>query len=455
MNDTIVALSTPPGIGAVHIVRMSGRGSFSITRRIIGAEIPPHRKLRLYDIYDADGDIMDRALVAVFKAPHSYTGEDMVEFHIHGNPVIASALISHIISLGARMAEPGEFTKRALLSGKMTLSQVEALHEVIYGSNIEAIKAATKAAMGSHIEEIERIYEDLLSVASAMKVDVDYPEDVELEDYGYASRKDDFLHSLHAIYERIEILRKRITTGQKLTQGYKVVLVGAPNVGKSSLLNVIVGYERAIVSDIPGTTRDFIETIHMIGHVPVSLVDVAGIRRTTDAIESVGVEKAKKLASEADFLIWVIDGTRKLTPDDMEIWDLFKDKISVIAVSKVDAIDEEEKDRWLSRLKEFGKKIVFVSAKEKMGVDDLINYVSDVLSSYDYEPLYLSGRVLSLVNEAENLIEEAIYLVETDMPEIASINIERAAGKVGAILGRADVSEDILDRLFSTFCVGK
>ena len=455
MNDIIVALSTPPGIGAVHIVRMSGRGSFSIARHIVKTELPPHRTLGLYDIYDADGEVIDRALVTVFKAPHSYTGEDMVEFHIHGNPVIASALISYIISLGARMAEPGEFTKRALLGGKLTLSQVEALHEVIYGSNIESIKAATKAAMGAHIKEIEGIYEDLLSVASAMKVDVDYPEDVELEDYGYASRKDNFLHSLRSIYERIEILKRRITTGQKLAQGYKVVLVGAPNVGKSSLLNVIVGYERAIVSDIPGTTRDFIETVHMIGHVPVALVDVAGIRQTADEIESVGVEKAKKLAAEADFLIWVIDATRKMTPDDMEIWNLFKNKISVIAVNKVDAIGEDGKDNWLSVLRQFGKKIIFVSATKNMGIEKLIEYISSTLSSYEYEPLYLSGRVLSLVNEAYELVREAIYLLETDMPEIASINIERASGKVGAILGRADVSEDILDKLFSTFCVGK
>ncbi|NOZ92101.1 MAG: tRNA uridine-5-carboxymethylaminomethyl(34) synthesis GTPase MnmE [Dictyoglomi bacterium] len=453
MSDIIVALSTPPGVGAIHVIRLSGRGSFLLAEKVINKKIPPHGVMRLANIYDDEGDIIDKALIVAFYSPRSYTGEDMVEFHIHGNPVIASALISRLISMGARLAEPGEFTKRALLSGKMSLSQVEALHEVIYGKNIESIKAATRSAAGEYEREIKAIYDDILSLASAMRADVDYPEDVELEEYGFDDRKKQFLEIMDDILEKLTILYKRIEIGQKLARGYKIVLVGAPNVGKSSLLNALLGYERAIVSDIPGTTRDFVEAMHMIGHVPVSLVDVAGIRQTVDKVEKIGVDKAKQLAKEADLLIWVVDGSKALAEDDLRVWHEFGENIRLIAVNKIDMVNDVEKA--LLQFKEYGPPVIGVSAKTGKGIDELVNSISDILGQHEHSPLYMSGRVMSHVHEALQYMEEARNLVETNMPEIASIDIERAARHVGAILGRADVSEDVLDKLFSTFCVGK
>ncbi len=453
MSDVIVAISTPPGVGAIHVVRLSGRGSFLLAEKVIKKKLPPHGTMKLAKIYDSEGDVIDHALVVAFYAPRSYTGEDMVEFHVHGNPVIASALISYLISLGARLAEPGEFTKRALLSGKMTLSQVEALHEVIYGKNIESVKAATRSASGEYEKDIKAIYDDILSLASAMRADVDYPEDVELEEYGFDDRKGDFLIRIDSILERLNILYKRIEVGQKLARGYKIVLIGAPNVGKSSLLNALLGYERAIVSDIPGTTRDFVEAMHMIGHVPVSLVDVAGIRHTTDKVEKIGVDRARQMASEADLLIWVVDGSKAATEDDLRIWEEFGEKIGLIVVNKIDVVNKVES--VISQFKSFGLPVIGVSTKTGQGIDVLVEKIGDLLSQSEYTPLYMSGRVMSHVSEALKYIKEAQELVETDMPEIASIDIERAANHVGAILGRADVSEDVLDKLFSTFCVGK
>jgi len=409
--------------------------------------------MKLVRIYDGKGEVIDRGMVVVFKAPRSYTGEDMVEFHIHGNPVIASTLVSHIISLGARLAEPGEFTKRALISGKMTLAQVEALHEVIYGNNIEAIKAATRSVLGSYISEVESIYNDILSLSSAMIVDVDYPEDVELEEYGFSEKNREFLKSIDRLLEKLQVMYERVEVGRKMARGYKIVLVGAPNVGKSSLLNVLLGYERAIVSDIPGTTRDFIETMHMIGDIPVSLIDVAGIRHTNDEIEKIGVDRARKVASEADLLIWVIDGSVGLRDEDELVWKEFGHRIGIIVVNKMDLV--ESIDDIALQLKPFNKPIVYVSTKTEEGIQELIEQITDILTQYDYEPLYMSGRVVSHLRQAISYLEEARKLVETNMPEIASIDIERAAQNIGAILGKAEVSEDILDKLFSTFCVGK
>ncbi len=453
MNDTIVALSTPPGVGAIHIVRLSGRGSFKMAEEISKVSLPQPGTAKLVNLYDRSGEVIDKALIIVFKAPKTYTGEDMVEFHIHGNPVIASALISEILHLGARLAEPGEFTRRALLNGKMSLSQVEALHEVIYGSNIASVKAAIRGVLGKYQYEIENIYDMILKIASTMRADVDYPEDVELEEYGFSDRKKEYLSRVEEIFSRLRVLYQRVEIGQKLQHGYKIVFVGAPNVGKSSILNALLGYERAIVSDIPGTTRDFVEAVHMIKDIPVSLIDVAGIRDATDDIEKVGVEKAIEKAKEADLLIWVVDSTRDLVDEDIRVWQQFREKIGIIVINKVD-IGNSIKE-LPNKLQSYNVPVVLISAKTGSGIEKLADEISRLLKRYDYEPIYLSARVLSHIKEAIGYLEEAKHLIETNMPEIASIDIERAGKQIGLVLGRGNISEDVLDKLFATFCVGK
>jgi len=452
MMDTIVAPGTPSGYGAVHMVRMSGGRAVDILKAITRRSDFHPRTATLVRIFDEDGKVLDEAIAIYYRAPHSYTGEDVVELFIHGNPIIQRAVIDLAIRRGARLAEPGEFTRRALMAGKMTLDQVEALHTVIYARSLPAVKAAGRVLMGG-LHDLERVYEDLLRLAAAIRVYVDFPEDVELEDYGFADIKEEFYQRLRNIVVRLNDILKKAVEGRRLAEGFAVVLAGAPNVGKSSLLNALLGYDRSIVSDIPGTTRDYIEQMHEIAGIPVRLLDVAGIRKTDDPVEAEGVKRALRMCRDADVVVWVVDGSRGITDEDMFVYERLAGKISLVVVNKADLMDDGGETLLREIEARFGIPAVAVSAL-KGDVSPLVDALRSMLEPVE-EPIWVSMRVESHLRQAVSQLAEALDLINADMPEVASVLVERGAKEVGAILGKGEVGEDILDRLFATFCIGK
>ena len=450
--DTIVAPGTPAGYGAVHMVRISGGRALDILRSITGKENFKPRVATLVRVFDEDGKILDEAIAIYYRAPHSYTGEDVVELFVHGNPLIQRVVTDLIIRRGARLAEPGEFTRRALMAGKMTLDQVEALHTVIYGRSLPAVKAAGRVLRGG-LHDLRGLYEDLLGLAASMRVYVDFPEDVELEDYGFGDVRSDFVGRLEEVLRRLNNILSRAVQGRRLAEGFAVVLAGAPNVGKSSLLNALLGYDRAIVSDIPGTTRDYIEQMHEIAGIPVRLLDVAGIRETRDPVEAEGVRRAVGMCRDADVVLWVLDGSKGITPEDMFVYSQISDSISLVVINKIDLLDDGGRKLAEEVKRRFGLPVVAVTAL-KGDVKPLVDALREMLEPVE-EPIWVSMRVEDHLRRAVSQLTEAIDLIKADMPEVASVLVERGAKEIGAVLGRGEVSEDILDKLFSTFCIGK
>ncbi len=450
--DTIVAPGTPAGYGAVHMVRISGGRALGILRAITDRDNFRPRVATLVRIFDDEGKVLDEAIAIYYKAPHSYTGEDVVELFVHGNPIIQRAVTELVIRHGARLAEPGEFTRRALMAGKMTLDQVEALHTVIYARSLPAVKAAGRVLRGG-LRDLWGIYEDLLGLAASMRVYVDFPEDVEMEDYGFDDVRSEFMSRLGSVLGKLEDILSRAVQGRRLAEGFAVVLAGAPNVGKSSLLNALLGYDRAIVSDIPGTTRDYIEQIHEIAGIPVRLLDVAGIRETRDPVEAEGVKRAIGMCQNADVVLWVLDGSRGITAEDMFVYSQISDDISLVVINKVDLLDDGGKGLAEEVRQRFGLPVVAVSAL-KGDVRPLVDALREMLEPVE-EPIWVSMRVEDHLRRAVSRLTEAIDLIKADMPEVASVLVERGAKEIGAVLGRGEVGEDILDKLFSTFCIGK
>ena len=457
MEKTIVAISTASGNGGIGIIRLSGKDTFKIIDRIF---IPKNKKKEIkgYNIKygnivnPKNNETIDEVLVSYFVSPKSYTTEDMCEINSHGGMVVEKRILEICLENGAELAEPGEFTKRAFLNGRIDLSQAEGIIDLINSKSDMEAKESIGQLEGYLSKKIKEIKQKMLDIMVDIEVTIDYPEyDVEEVTNTKA------LKELTYIKEKLTSLEESFNKGKILKSGIKTVILGKPNAGKSSLLNAMLKEDRAIVSDIEGTTRDTIEEYINIEGVALKLIDTAGIRDTDNKIEKIGVEKSKKLAESADLIIAIIDNSRNIDDDDKKILEIIKDKNAIIVLNKVDINDKNEYNE--KEVTNLCKPIIKISAKEEKGLDNLYKEILKLFEMHDIssnnEVLITNERHKKQINKAKENIERAINSLKDNMPvDILSIHIKEALNDLGEITGE-NVSENIINEIFSKFCLGK
>ncbi|HLF86823.1 MAG TPA: tRNA uridine-5-carboxymethylaminomethyl(34) synthesis GTPase MnmE [Nitrospiria bacterium] len=459
IRDTICAISTPIGEGGIGIIRISGpmaiRAADPIFRIKTGlkvSELSTHT-IHYGEIIDPDSkEVIDEALLSIMRAPRTYTREDIVEINCHGGPLPIKRTLDLIIRMGARLAEPGEFTKRAYLSGRIDLTRAEAVMDIIRAKSDAALKAATTQLKGRLYEEISGIRERLFDILSFLEVNIDFPEeDIEAPPD----------HSIRSVIpgciEWIDNLIRLYEGGRILREGYKIAIAGRPNVGKSSLLNRLLGKERAIVSPIPGTTRDLIDEFINIRGIPVRLIDMAGIRGTIDPIELEGVKRAKGAMDEADLLFIMLDATDRLYDDERKIINETKGRRRLVILNKIDLpvkIDLKEIDNLLS-----DDKLLTISATEGIGIAMLEASIYSLAVDSGIGQIE-SGITINLrhkdllLRSNESLKRTVSSLALGATEEFLAIDIRDAIDLLGEIIGEK-ISDDLLERIFSRFCIGK
>lgn len=457
MENTIVAISTAMGNGGIGIVRMSGEKSFEILEKIF---IPKNKdafvkgyQIKYGNIVDPrNEEIIDEVLVSYFVAPKSYTTENMCEINTHGGMVVEKRILELCLENGAEIAGPGEFTKRAFLNGRIDLSQAEAIIDLINSKTIREARESINQLEGHLSSKIESIRQKMLDLMIAIDVNIDYPEYDEEE-----VTKNKSLNELKIILEELVKIENSFNTGKVLKDGVRTVILGKTNAGKSSLLNRILKEDRAIVSNIEGTTRDTIEEFVDIEGIPLKLIDTAGIRNSSNEIEQIGIQKSKKLANSADLIIAIFDITKNLDEDDQELLEIIKDKKCIILLNKIDILPENIDLE--NKLKLINKNILKISAMEDIGIqllyDKIIELYSFNTESLSNDVLISNERHKNLIQKAKMEINEAINATENDMYiDIISIYITNAMNYLAEITGN-NVTDDVIDEIFKKFCLGK
>ena len=450
---TIVAISTSPGIGGIGIIRMSGEDAFEILNKFF---VPKsNSKIKGYsmkygNIVDNNKNIVDEVLVSYFIAPKSYTTENMCEINSHGGIVIMNKILDICLRNGAILAEPGEFTKRAFLNGRIDLSQAEAVIDIINSKTEKESKVAVKQLEGNLSEKIKQIRQEVVSLLANIEVTIDYPEyDVE------EVSKSKISAVLEKVDKLLDELEKSFYNGKILREGIKVAIIGKPNAGKSSLLNLLLDEERAIVTDIEGTTRDTIEEFINIDGVPLKIIDTAGIRSAKDAVEKIGVEKSLKISDESDIILAIFDASKKLDEEDKKILELIKDKKTIIILNKNDL----EKNIDFDEIKDLNKPIISMSAKNKVGVEQLYQEISKLMKlneiAVDGELIVSNNRHKNLIINARKNVKKSFDIIRQNLPiDITSSYLKEVIEELGKITGES-VTEDVLNEIFSKFCLGK
>ncbi|MBU3190056.1 tRNA uridine-5-carboxymethylaminomethyl(34) synthesis GTPase MnmE [Clostridium bowmanii] len=454
--DTIAAIATSIGESGISIIRVSGDKSKDIVDSIfIGKN---NRKLNDFKTYtmkyghiiDKKGIKLDEVIISYMKGPKSFTAEDTIEINCHGGVIGTNRILQEVIRAGARMAAPGEFTKRAFLNGRIDLSEAEAVMDIITAKTELSMKSALMQSEGSISREIKKIRNKLLNVIAHIEVTVDYPEE-DIEEVTAGEVKDD----VTSIIGEIDLLLSTADEGKILREGLSTVIVGKPNVGKSSLLNALVKEKRAIVTDVPGTTRDAIEEYISIEGIPVKIVDTAGIRETEDIVEKIGVETSKQKIDEADLVILILDWSNKLSKEDMEIIKYIKEKKYIVLLNKSDLGGKIEREE-LQSLK--SKYITNISIKTGEGLNKVKEQIKDLFFKGEIktEGVFVTNNrhKEALIRAKENL-ESSLNAIEyTSAIDLASIDIRNAWTDLGDITGEA-LDEDIIHKIFSEFCLGK
>lgn len=453
MNDTIIALATPLGRSGIGVLRLSGPESLTITRKLVNDKNfdPQPRFVSLKKIYEPNTlDLIDETLITYFQAPNSFTGEDVIEISCHGSPVLLRRVLDICLSFDARLAEAGEFTLRALANGRLDLSQAEAIRDLIDANSIGMTRQAIRQLRGEFSHQLQPLKDDLLSVIVVLESALEFVED-DLPDLQTEYIK----INLFEIVEQLDKLTQTFKAGKLLREGIKVALVGRPNVGKSSLFNMLLGHDRAIVTEIAGTTRDQLHETFTINNIPIALIDTAGLRETIDTVESIGVERAKRAMIDADLVILMLDSSQNLLSEDLEIIELSKDLNRIIVINKIDLDNNLGYEPLISK---FQDKIVSISAKTGAGLDQLKQFIVEPFSNQDIDNtgfLVSDARHYDLLLRSKSEIENSLVLIDQKMSEeIILIGLHNAIRFLGEITGET-TTEDMLTKIFSTFCIGK
>ena len=457
IDDTIAAIATAPGEGGIGIIRISGEKSLQVAQSIFksksGKMIKDYNaRTLIYGTVVDNEKVIDEVLVAYMKGPNSYTAEDVIEINCHGGFISVKKILELILSKGVRLAEAGEFTKRALLNGRIDLSQAEAIIDVIKSKTDMAHEVAQSQLEGSLAKKIKDLRMNVTEVLAHLEVSIDFAEE-DVEEITYQTLEEKALE----LRNEIKKLYDTAESGKILRDGLKTVIVGKPNVGKSSLLNSILGENRAIVTDIAGTTRDVIEEFVNIKGIPLKIVDTAGIRETEDVVEKIGVEKSRESFSTADLVIMVLDASRKLSEEDMEILESLKNKKTIVLLNKMDLEPQIE----LEKIEEFvnSEDIIKISALKHQGIEEL----QDKIEAMVYHGSVKNSSNLMITNsrhkdalfKAYESINDAISAIEQRMPyDFIEVDFKNIWDYLGYINGDT-VREDLLDTIFANFCIGK
>ena len=455
--DTIAAIATAMSSSGIGIVRVSGSDAAAIVNKIFKSKktgfdltkAPSHTIH--YGVVQDGNEILDEVLVLVMKGPHSYTAEDTVEIDCHGGVLIMKKILETVIKYGARPAEPGEFTKRAFLNGRIDLSQAEAVIDVINSSNEYAMRSSVSQLKGSVSRKVKELREQIIYQIAYIESALDDPEHISLDGYGQ-----ELLERLHPMVNELEKMVRSADNGKIVSEGIRTVILGKPNAGKSSLMNVLVGEERAIVTDIAGTTRDTLEEHIRLHGISLNIIDTAGIRETEDIVEQIGVLKAKNVADEADLIIYVVDGSCPLDENDAVIMELIQGRKAVVLLNKTDlemVVTESELAERTSH------PVIAVSAKEETGIEELEKTIQELFyhGELDFNDEVLITNVrhkTALVNALSSLrmVEASIH---DSMPEdFLTIDLMDAYEQLGTIIGEV-VEDDLVNEIFSRFCMGK
>lgn len=454
--STIVAISTAPAIGGIGIVRMSGENAFDILSKIF----VPKNKQNIEEIKGNsikyghivyEGKIIDEVLVSYFKSPKSYTTENMCEINSHGGILIVRQILDLCLKMGANLAEPGEFTKRAFLNGRIDLAQAESVIDIINAKSQKQVEASVKQLDGFLSNEIKNIRKEVIDLMVDIEVSIDYPEyDVEEVTYSKA------INILEDVENKLEKLSNSFENGKIIKDGIKMAIIGRPNAGKSSLLNEFLKEERAIVTDIEGTTRDTIEEQIIISGIPFKIIDTAGIRESEDKIEKIGIEKSKKAANDSDIILAIFDISKPLNKEDLDIIQFIKNKPAIVILNKTDLCENEETAREISKIE---KDILRISVLKKEGIEAIYSKLIEMFNikeiQLDNENIITNIRHKQLIDCGKQNAKEAIIALKSNMPvDIVAINIKEILENLGKITGET-VSEDVIKEIFAKFCLGK
>ena len=451
MNDTIAAISTTLGVGAISIIRVSGSDAIKIVNSIFkGKDLKKVESHTISYGHIKDGDnLLDEVLVSVMKSPKTFTTEDIVEINCHGGIATTNKVLEAVLKNGARLAEPGEFTKRAFLNGRIDLSQAESTMDLINAKTESKRKAALNGLDGYVSKLIKNLRQEILEILATIEVNIDYPEYEDIETMTNEKLKP----KIENVIKEIKKIIKESENGKVLTSGIKTVIIGRPNVGKSSLLNRLLDEEKAIVTDIEGTTRDTVEGSITINGVMLDIIDTAGIRKTNDIVEKIGVNKSYSLIESADLVIIVLNNNEKLTEEDKNILEYCKNKKVIVVINKSDLADKID----ISNITY--ENIIRTNTVDLNGLDELKDKIVELfnleeLTKEDYK--YLNNvRQISLIKEAKDILLEALSGINNATPvDLVEIDIKRAWEKLGEIIG-ATYTDELLDQLFSQFCLGK
>lgn len=440
-ENTIAAISTSLQDGAISIIRLSGDHAIEITQKIFDRNIMNAKSHTIHYgfIIDQEKNPVDEVLISIFRAPKTYTREDIVEINCHGGTFITRKILSMVLSAGADLAKPGEFTQRAFYHGRIDLSQAEAVQDMIDASNNTAATMAIHGIKGSVKKLLQPLIDDLMDIIAQIEVNIDYPEYEDVEQL----TTNDLLPKTSVWLEKIDHILSRVQTGQMLKKGIDTIIVGKPNVGKSSLLNALLEEDKAIVTDIAGTTRDLVEGQIHIGSVQLNLIDTAGIRESSDKIEQIGIEKSQEKLKDAKLVLLVFDGSKELDEEDKQLLELTKDKMRLIIYNKLDQAEANKDGIWIS-----------AANKEIQPLIDALEnlYQNDLLKE---DPLLSNERQIGLLNQAkEDMLRAKEAMDMMVEPDLIEIDIQAAHDHLKEILGEVH-REDLLDTLFSKFCLGK
>ena len=444
-SDTIVAPATPAGVSAISVVRVSGKHAIDVVDRCFSKDIGEKEGYTIHYGYIKDGDTtVDEVLISLFRSPHSYTGEDSVEISCHGSPYIVKRVLETLVKNGGRMAEPGEFTLRAFLNQKLDLAQAEAVADMIHSNSEASLQMAISQIRGGFSEDIRYLRQELIDFAALIELENDFGE----EDVEFANRP-----KLKALVEKlltqIEKLRSSFAAGNVLKNGIATVIAGKPNAGKSTLLNALLNEERAIVSDIEGTTRDTIEEIFVLDGVQFRLIDTAGLRESGDSIEQIGVGRTKESMTKAELLIYLFDAKESSREEvEQEIKALPTVKTTLLVANKVDEVDVNPED-WPDGT-------LFISAKSRQ-VDALIQRLREVVASYEFgnETMINNARHADALSKSSEALLQVLEGLDTGITsDLVALDIRNALHYLGLITGEV-TTDDVLDSIFSRFCIGK